>query len=137
MRLRILLGALGVGLMTFALVGTLADHDARRPGVLVVLAAVLVGHDLVLLPVALLVGTAVTRWLPRPARTPVLGGLFVTAVVAFVALPLILGPGPPADSPSVLPRDYGRGLAITLAVVWSVVAGWVLLRAWRGHRSHT
>ncbi|GIJ43847.1 hypothetical protein Val02_07330 [Virgisporangium aliadipatigenens] len=136
MTVRILLGALGVGLMAFALVGALTDHDARRPGVLVVLAAVLVGHDFVLLPAALLVGTAVTRWLPRPARTPVLGGLFVTAVLAFVALPLALGPGAPADNPSVLPRDYGVGLALTAAVVWSGVAAWIagaaLRRARRG-----
>jgi len=120
---RRLLAAAGVLLMGYAVFGALADPQARRPGHLVFLGAVLFAHDLVLLPLALAVGLLLTRWLPAAARGPVRGGLFASAVVAVIALPLAVGPGRLAEDPSTLPRDYAAGLALTLAAIWIVAGG--------------
>jgi hypothetical protein len=112
------LAVAGVLLMGYAIAGALTDPDARRPGHVLFLAAVLIGHDLVLLPLALLAGTVAARWLPAPVRGPVRAGLFVSLVVTLVALPAVLGAGRPADDPSVLPRDYGWGLTLALGAAW-------------------
>jgi hypothetical protein len=51
--------------------------------------------------------------------------------VGVVALPLVLGLGRSADNASLLPRPYGRGLLLILALVWSAAAVRVAVRAWR------
>jgi hypothetical protein len=122
------LGTAGVLMMGYAVIGALFDPDARRPGHLLFLAGVVFGHDLVLLPAALLVGALAARRAPPGIRGPVRGGLFASAVVTLVALPFVLGYGRPADDPSALPRDYGRGLAIALGAIW---LGTGLVLAWR------
>jgi putative copper export protein len=49
-------------------------------------------------------------------------------VVTFVALPFVLGRGRIADNPSRQPLDYGRGLLVVLAAIWSVVLVAVAVR---------
>jgi hypothetical protein len=78
-------------------------------------------HDLVLAPVVLLVGAGVRRVVPAGARPLVAGGLLVSGVLGLVAWPLVRGYGRSAGNPSVLPRDYGRGLLVALAATWAVV----------------
>jgi hypothetical protein len=114
---RRLLGAAGVLLMGYAVAGALADPAARRPGYVLFLAATLVGHDLVLLPLALATGWLATRWLPPAARGPVRAGLFASAVLAFVAVPLHLGPG-----------EYLGGLGLALGAIWIVAGGLAAVR---------
>ena len=135
MKTRWLLGAAGCLLMAYALTGALTDRDASPFGHLALLAAVLVGHDAVLMPVAIAVGLLVGRF-AKGSRAVLQAALFVSAVLAFVTLPLLLGPGGTAGNPSALPRDYARGLLVMLAAVW-LTAGAVLLiaRGWRGTRS--
>jgi hypothetical protein len=76
--------------------------------------AVLVVHDGVVAPLAVGAG-ALLRRLPgiRGALPVVAGALLVAATVTIVAVVSILAPGTPGN-PTVLPRDYGRGLALLL-----------------------
>ena len=91
-------------------------------------------HDLVLVPVVLLVGVAVRRLGPDRDRSLVAGGLLVSGVLALVAWPLVRGYGGSAGNPSILPRDYGRGLLVALATTWAVV---LVLHFVRRIRTHT
>jgi hypothetical protein len=78
-------------------------------------------HDLVLVPLVLLVGVAVRRFVPDRSRSLVAGGLLVSGALVLVAWPLVRGYGRSAGNPSILPRDYGRGLLVALASTWALV----------------
>jgi hypothetical protein len=116
---RILVGA-GVLVMAYAVVGGLADPDTAPLGQLAFLAAVLLAHDGVFLPLVLGLGALVSRFVPVPFRVPVRVAGIVSLAVAVVSVPFVLGYGRRPDDPSALPLDYGRGLAVILAVVWAV-----------------
>jgi hypothetical protein len=128
---RITLGAIGLAAIGYAISGLLTDGGVRLVGVLTFLVGVTVAHDLVLMPVAIGIGAVVTRYIPARFRSYVQGGLWVSAAVTAFALPFIIGAGRLPDNPSKLPRPYGAGLAITLGVVWLIVAVLVLWTAWR------
>ncbi|GIF99024.1 hypothetical protein [Catellatospora citrea] len=135
--IRRLLVAAGVLAAAYGIIGVLTDPSVYLPNYARYTITVLFGHDLLVLPAAIVVGAVLTRWLPAWARPVVQGALFVTAVLTVVALPLVLGFGRTADNPSALPRDYPRGYAICLAVIWLVTAGLLAVRALRRHRSTT
>ncbi len=130
MKRRWLLGGAGCLLMGYAVLGALADPDVNPPGHLAFLAAVLVGHDAVLMPLAIGVGVLLGRFAGR-VRTVLQAALFVSAVITFITLPLVLGPGRSADNPSALPKDYGRGLRLVLAAIWLGAAAALALRRFR------
>jgi hypothetical protein len=119
---RAALGALGIGLMGFAVLGALGDRDIAPVPHLLFLAAVIAAHDGVVLPLAIGVGALVHRYVPGRVRGIVHGGLFVSVAIAVVALPLVLGFGRSADNASALPLDYPYGLLVALAAVWLGVA---------------
>lgn len=87
-------------------------------------------HDLVVVPVVLAVGWAVTRLVPQAVRAPVQGGLIASAIVVAYALPLVLRLGADPNNVSILPRDYGWGLAVLLAVIWATAAAVLFFRRW-------
>jgi hypothetical protein len=111
--------AAGTVIMGYALVGALTDPDVRLLGVAVFLAAVLVAHDGVLLPLTLGVGALVGRYVPADARTTVRAAAVCSLAVTVVAMPLVLGHGRSADNPSALPLPYGRGLLVVLGTIWT------------------
>lgn len=74
-------------------------------------------HDLVLAPLAALVGLGIGRLLPGRLRPAVTVGLLVAAMTTAVAWPFVLGLGQNPDNPSALPLDYGRGLVVILVMV--------------------
>lgn len=131
--MRWLLGALGLSAMAYALLGAVTDPDVkplRHTGFLI---TVLVLHDGVLLPAVIAVGVLVHRAVAPPYRAVVQAALIASTAVTLVALPLVLGYGRIADNRSALPRDYGRGLLVVLAVVWLAAAVVVATTAaWRG-----
>lgn len=103
-------------------VGVAAAVDTSKPLVLARwMVGLTVAHDLVLAPLVLLAGVGTRR------RPWLAGGLLVSGVVALVAFPVVRGYGRLPGNPSLLPRDYTRGLLLTLGVVWlGTAAG-----AWR------
>lgn len=48
------------------------------------------------------------------------------------AFPFVRGYGAMPTNPTILPRDYTRGLLIVLAVVWVVTAAMAAVVSWRG-----
>lgn len=75
-------------------------------------------HDAVFAPACVAMGFAGRRILPRSWWAPVMVAALCTAVVVLLAIPVYDKPGLQPDNPSVLDRDYHRGVWISLAVVW-------------------
>jgi hypothetical protein len=107
--------AVGAG----ALWGNAAATHPTRAVAWVVGAAV--AHDLVLAPVVFAVGALVRRAPLGRARAGVVTGLVVSGVVGLWSWPFVRGYGRLANNPSILPRNYGIGLAVTLVAVWTAV----------------
>ena len=130
---RMLIGS-GALVIAYGVSGALADGDLKA-GALVFLAAVLVAHDGLLLPLTIGAGVLIGRIVPPAAR----GGVRVAAVlslaVTIVAFPLVLGRGRVPGNPSVLPLHYGRGLLVVYTVVWVTTAVVVAARR-RRRRPH-
>jgi hypothetical protein len=112
--------------MAYAVFGAVTNPDAAPVGHLAFLVGVVVAHDAVLLPTAIGVGALIGRFVPAPARVAVRVAAFVSVIVTLIATPFVLGYGRRSDEPSALPLDYGRGLAVTLGVVWAFAAAAVL-----------
>lgn len=116
--------------------GLVSEAEKTRPTEsirFVVGAAVL--HDLVLAPVVVLAGWALARAVPARARGPVQVALMVSAVVALFSIPFVRGYGKVAPNPSILPRNYGAGLAVILSVIWAVTAAVGAGRWWTARRA--
>ena len=96
-------------------------------------------HDLALAPAATAVAVVVVALLPRrlraPVQAPLLAGLGASAVVLLVAWPLLGGYGRRRDNPTILPRDYTTSVLVVLAVIWTLAAGWSVVRVARQRRS--
>ena len=82
---------------------------------------VLVAHDLVVVPVVLVIGVTLTRVVPRRWRAATQMALVVAGLVMLYAWPYVRGWGRVASNRSIQPRDYGEGVAWTLAAL-AVVA---------------
>jgi hypothetical protein len=119
--------AAGWAVMVVGVVGLLADGDRTRPAnaARFVLGAALV-HDLLLAPLVVAIGLAVNRLAPRRWRPVAQGALIVSGVAVLFSWPFVRGYGRVSANPSILPGDYGAGLATVLAAVWVVAALLVL-----------
>ena len=133
-RLQWVLVAAGTLLCSFGLVGsTVGDRTAPvRVAALIVLAAVT--HDLLVVPLVLAAGLLLRR-APNWAKAPLQATLLICAVVVLVSVPVLGRFGAQADNPSLLPRDYPAGLAVTLGVVVLAGAGLATLRFLRRRRT--
>jgi hypothetical protein len=136
MRTRIVLVLLGVAAIGYGATGVLRTASDSSP---VRWAADLVGaslvHDLLFLPLVLLLVVAGRRWLPASWRRPAAFLLVVGGSLVLVAVPVLGRPGARADNPTLLPRDYPEGLALALAgVAVAVVLGTLVLRTARHRR---
>jgi Na+/melibiose symporter-like transporter len=121
--------ALGVPVIGYGLRGALVDAGDTHPPELArwVIGAALV-HDLVIVPLAAAVALLARRFTPRRAWPPVRAGLAATGIFVAVGWPFVRGYGRDPTNPSLLPRNYGVGLAAAIGVIWLAVAAWV---AWR------
>ncbi len=122
----------GWALIVIGVRGMLANSVDTRPADLarfVVIGALV--HDLVVAPVVLAVGTAVARTVRGSARTALQVALFLTAVTALYAYPLVRGFGRASRNPSSLPHDYAANLTMVLGAVWAVAAAALLWRSLR------
>jgi hypothetical protein len=129
---RALIGA-GVLALAYAASGILGSRDTRFAyGRFLVL--VWVGHDLLVLPLALAVGVVIGQFVPVGARAIVQAAIFASAVLTVVALPAVLGYGRAPDLPSALPRNYGRGLLIVLGLIWLAAGAALTIQTIRRRR---
>jgi len=124
--MRLLLAAAGLAAIGYGAYGWLFADGAKPLSQLLFLGAVLIGHDFVVLPLAIGAGALVTRFAPARARRPVLVAVAISGAVTLVALPFVIGQGRIPDNPSAFPQHYGRNLLLILAVVW-LIAGVVAL----------
>ncbi|CAK7283837.1 hypothetical protein [Streptomyces misionensis] len=126
---RVLAGAAGMALMGTGVSLLLDVRDLT--GVLAWLGAALLVHDVLIAPLVLLAGLALSRVGARGARGgvrgPVRGALLVAGALTAVALPPLLRPGAPANS-SVLPLDYLRNWLLALAVTAAVTTALIVAR---------
>ena len=130
--LRVLSGVAGVAMFAVAARYAAVRSIDVRPTLWVrwwVTAAVL--HDAIVAPLAVAVGWAVVRFAPRIVKAPIQAGLILTAVVVAVSYPALRGYGRISSNPTYLPRHYGSGLLLALAVVWAACGAWALARAVR------
>ncbi len=120
--------AVGTAMIGFGLWGQVYGADTKpvRVAVLVVVAAL--AHDLVLAPVVLLLGLVARRLVPGGVRPTLQGAALVAFCLLLVALPGIGRYGARSGNPSILPRDYGQGLLLALAVVVLGALGHLVLR---------
>jgi hypothetical protein len=120
--MRWVLGSAGLAAIGYAVAGAATDTGINPVGHLAFLATVLIGHDVILMPIAIGVSALVTRYGPTWARGPAQFALFASAILTFVALPFVIGAGRRPDDPSALPLHYGRGLLVMLGIVWLAAA---------------
>lgn len=111
----------GYGLLTAAM-----GPEPLKWGLFFVLG--IVGHDLVLAPFVVGVGLLLTRVLPAALRAPIQVGLIGTGVALLAGFSLAIGRGTSDDIPSALPYNYAGRVAMLLAVLWVVMAGWAAFR---------
>lgn len=121
---------LGLPVIGYGVRGVLVDADLTHPGELGLwIGGLNLVNDIVLLPLAVGVGWIVRRVIPVSAWPPVRAGLAATGLLFLVAWPFVRGYGRDPSIPSLLPRDYGAGLAVAVAVVWGAVGTWILVGA--------
>ena len=126
--------ASGALVIAYAISGALADSDFKA-GALVFLAAVLVAHDGLLMPLTIAAGALIGRIVPPASRGPVRVAAVLSLAVTIVAFPLVLGRGRVPDNPSVLPLHYGRGLLVVYTLIWVTTTVVVVARR-RRRRPH-
>jgi hypothetical protein len=119
--LRVALGLVGVGVGLYGV--TLLWDNPVEVLVRIVIWAVagVVLHDFVFAPLCVVLGFAGRRLIPRSWWRPVSVAALCSVVLALLAIPVFGRPGAHADVPSVLDRNYPRGLWLSLAVVWACV----------------
>jgi hypothetical protein len=79
-------------------------------------------HDLLLAPVVLLLGIALSRIVPPAIRAVVQGALIVSACLALFSWPLVRDYARVLHNPSSLPHNYTANLGIAIGLVWLVAA---------------
>ncbi len=125
----------GWAVIGFAVRGLLQQRALTTPvnfAVYVVGGAVV--HDGVWIPIVLLAGVGLSRILPAGARRPVLWAAATSGVLTLIAWPFVRGYGRRPDNPSLLPRNYERGLLAYLAVTWVVALAWIIVSRLRSRR---
>ena len=124
--------AVGWALILWGVRGALHHRIDTRPSQL---ARFLLGgalaHDLVVAPLALLAGVALSRTVRGRWRAPVQSALFIAATLALFTYPALRGYGRALHNPTSLPHDYARNLAIVVTAVVLAIAAGAIRRASR------
>lgn len=130
MRLRVALAAAGIGfgLWGLWLVRDFSTEQLTSTGTWLI--GGIVVHDLVLAPLTVAVGVAVSRALRGRVRAAVATAVILWATLTVVAVPVLSGQGGKPDNDTILNRPY---LASWL-VISGVLLGTALVLALRGRR---
>ena len=113
--------ALGSPIIAWGVRGILVESARTHPAELgrwIIGSAVV--HDALLVPLVLAVAWLARRVVPAAAWPAMRWALATTGVLLLVSWPYVRGYGRRPDNPSLLPRDYGQGLLVTLVLVWLV-----------------
>jgi hypothetical protein len=95
----------------------------------------LIVHDLVVAPLVVAGGWAISRLTPKAVRALLQGALIASAIITLYAWPLVRGYGRNPTNPTILPRNYAHGLLICLAIVWLAAGSLGILRWKRSGRT--
>jgi len=119
----------GWAIMAFGVWGLFMDANQTNPTSWVkwFLGGAIV-HDLVVVPVVLLVGTVVARAVPLRWRAPVQGALISSALVVATFAIFVSGAGDISENPSALPNSYALGLVVLLGFIWACALVWAIAR---------
>ena len=128
MRIRLLIGFVGVAATAYGAWQLRSEDLADLVNTAVWLAAGVVLHDFVLVPLTLGAGWALTRLLPSGRRAAVAVGLVVLGTLTLLAVPVLGGWGANADNPTILDRDYAAGWLAVAAIIAVVVLAMLLAR---------
>ena len=125
MRLRLLIGAVGLAMGAFGALRFLQLDLADILDAVLWLAGGVLLHDAVLAPATIGATLLLTRVVPPSMRRRVSVALIVVATVTVTAIPVLGAFGARADNPTVLPRNYVGGwlVFVALVVVVALVAG--------------
>lgn len=119
----------GWALIAFGAHAALHDADDAHPVALLVHVVTFdLVHDAVIAPTLFLVAWLIGRLVPRVARGPVRAAAAASAFYVALAYPLIRRWGRRPTNSSTLPLNYGRNLAIVIAVIWVLAAVVVIHR---------
>lgn len=77
-------------------------------------------NDLVVAPLICLVALFIAKVVPARLRPVLASAAIITGPVTLMAIPAVRRYGAIPGSDSILPGEYGKGLIITLAVIWGV-----------------
>jgi Na+/melibiose symporter-like transporter len=118
--------AVGLPVIGYGLRGAIVDATDTHPTELArwVIGAGLV-NDLIVVPGAAAAAVLARRLTPPRAWPPVRAGLAATGILVLVGWPFVRGYGNDPTNPSLLPRNYGAGLAAAIGVVWLAIALWI------------
>ena len=92
-------------------------------------------HDGAIVPLTMLAGLVLARFVPGTYRSLAQGALVTSAMVSLPLLPLLSGMGRTATNPSQQPLQYGRNLLLVLAIVWVGAALLAVRRRQRERRA--
>ncbi len=95
---------------------------ARRGNFAIFLAGAALLHDLLFVPLLVLVGVVVERVAPRRVRPALQAALIASGVVLIVAAAPLRNTAARARNPTIQPLDYGTATLTVLAIAWGVVA---------------
>jgi hypothetical protein len=113
--------AIGGACMAFGMVALMSKAAATAPSNFAVyFVGLALLHDLLIVPIVMVIAVALRRVTPRAGRGLVSGALLVSATVVLFSVPFVAGWGAQPDNPSFLPRDYRLGMAVVLAAVWAI-----------------
>jgi hypothetical protein len=118
MKTRISLAVLGIAMMLFGVVSALIGPHFNPVRQSEFLAAALLAHDALLMPLFLAIGALTARFVSPRHRSVVQAALIATMAITIVELPFMLGYGRRPDVPSALPRNYLGGYALTVGAIW-------------------
>ncbi|MET3805026.1 sterol desaturase/sphingolipid hydroxylase (fatty acid hydroxylase superfamily) [Nakamurella sp. UYEF19] len=90
--------------------------------------------DLVLLPIAAVVGHVLTKGLAAWARLPAQVAAVLIGTLLLIAVPYLGRPGLHEDNPTLLNRNYVAGYLMYVAIIVVLAAVWALIRLTRRDR---
>ncbi|MCT9935112.1 hypothetical protein N5079_33415 [Planotetraspora sp. A-T 1434] len=119
MKARLVVYAVGTGLVAIGGYGILTTASVGPFGWALWFAGVAVAHDFLLVPVVMAVGLLMRRTV-EPYRSCLATTLIIMGAVTVVALPLVLGFGKRPDNLSQLPLNYPLNLVLVLLVIAAI-----------------